>query len=151
MFRVDPLAGRGSQLARLERAIAGQRRQREGQGGQRRWSNEPLWVAEHGALQSRARAIGPGSQVAWGCLDMVISALVITLDPRAVDEVVGRLGADPRFDLGQRVGNRLPAVVETRTTGDGCRLHRDLEASSGIWSVEVVMVDFSEEEYDDAA
>jgi hypothetical protein len=80
---------------------------------------------------------------------MTISALVVTVDPRELDATLAGLAADPRLTVGERAGNRVPVVAETATAMDGDRLYRELRDAAGVWSVDVVMVDFSGD-HDDA-
>lgn len=77
---------------------------------------------------------------------MTISALVLTLDQQTIEPTLARLNADPRLELGERRGVRLPVVAETIDCRAGRRLFEQLRDIPGVDFVDVVMVDFSEED-----
>jgi hypothetical protein len=77
---------------------------------------------------------------------MTISALVLTLDQKNFQAAIDALRADPRLALGEQHGNRLPVVAETHDCRAGRDLYDELRDVSGVEFVDVVMVDFSEEE-----
>jgi hypothetical protein len=71
---------------------------------------------------------------------MPVSALVVTFAEEP------RLAPDPRLILGAPVGGRLPVVATTATSREGAELIAELEATPGVLAVDVVMIDFSDEE-----
>ena len=78
---------------------------------------------------------------------MPISGLVITLseDDDEQAEALQVLGADKRITVGERQRNRLPVVVETKSTGEGSRLvRRELLDIDGVVFVDVVSVNFED-------
>jgi hypothetical protein len=78
---------------------------------------------------------------------MPVSGVVITLvdDEEARRQALATLSGDPRLTLGEAMGTRLPAVIETETIGEGVRMVRDeLPGVEGIAFVDVVSVDFSD-------
>lgn len=77
---------------------------------------------------------------------MTISALVVTVDPATAEVTLAALSRDPRLTLGAPVGSRVPVVVETASCRDGRALVEDLQQTPGITFVDVVLVDFSDEE-----
>lgn len=79
---------------------------------------------------------------------MAISGLVITLDedPELQRATLDVLRADARLTLGAPAGNRLPLVAETESATAGTELVESLFAQRGVRFVDVVSVDFSDEE-----
>lgn len=77
---------------------------------------------------------------------MTISALVLTLDQLRMAPTLAALGADPRLELGEPIVNRVPVVVETADCAAGRALFDELRDTPGVAFVDVVMVDFSEED-----
>lgn len=76
----------------------------------------------------------------------MISALVVTVDPARLPEVVGRLSLDPRLTLGEAVAGRLPVVLDL-PGADACEdAVRELSASPGVTFVDVVLVDAQDED-----
>ena len=77
---------------------------------------------------------------------MIVSALVITLDPDPALRVraLASLAEDPRLALGEPIGVRLPVVAETETTALGAELCETLTTQPGVLRVDVVSIDFSE-------
>jgi hypothetical protein len=78
-------------------------------------------------------------------LDMIVSSLVVTLtsEPLARAAALARLAEDVRLTLGEPIGDRLPVVAETATSGLGAALCEELGARDGVVKVDVVAVDFS--------
>lgn len=76
---------------------------------------------------------------------MTISALVVTLDPEAPARALAVLAADPRLILGNAIDCRLPVCAETTSAREGAALVDDLLRVTGVLSVDVVCIDFSEE------
>jgi hypothetical protein len=77
---------------------------------------------------------------------MPISSLVLTLEPPLKPSVFEALAADPRISVGEAHGLRLPVVTETHSLSEGEALALELGALPGVEFVDVVMVDFAEEE-----
>ncbi|QRO00537.1 hypothetical protein JRI60_16615 [Archangium violaceum] len=80
---------------------------------------------------------------------MPISSLVLTLDasPESRALALSELARDPRITLGPPVEGRwLPVVTETASPYEGEELAESLRELVGVSFVDVVMVDFSEEE-----
>ena len=75
---------------------------------------------------------------------MVVSALVVTLDPEPgrLAAALARLAADPRLELGPRHRERLAVVSETATTKASVELVDELQATVGVARVDVVSIDF---------
>jgi hypothetical protein len=77
---------------------------------------------------------------------MPISSLVLTLEAPVKHSVYEVLAADPRVEVGEAHGLRLPVVTETRTLSEGEALAEQLGALPGVTFVDVVLVDFSDAE-----
>jgi len=77
---------------------------------------------------------------------MVISALVVTTDPRFVERECKALAATPTLSVGTPEKNRIPVVAETTSSRQGKLLFQRLRNRDDVWAVDVVMVDFSGEE-----
>ncbi|WP_375766492.1 hypothetical protein NR798_33055 [Archangium gephyra] len=80
---------------------------------------------------------------------MPISSLVLTLDasPELRASVLREVSRDPRITLGPPLEERwLPVVTETHSLPEGEALAESLRDLPGVSFVDVVMVDFSEEE-----
>ncbi|MFL5355261.1 hypothetical protein [Archangium sp.] len=80
---------------------------------------------------------------------MPISSLVLTLDasPDRRALALAEVARDSRITLGSPVnGCWLPVVTETRSLSEGEALAESLREVPGVSFVDVVMVDFSEEE-----
>jgi hypothetical protein len=77
---------------------------------------------------------------------MIVSALVLTLDPAPAlrARALAALADDPRLVLGEPIGVRLPVVAETETTALGAALCEDLATQPGGLRVDVVSIDLSE-------
>ena len=73
---------------------------------------------------------------------MPIASVVITLDARATlhDAALAALRDDERVEVGNRVGARVPAVLETRTADEGEALVREIASVPGVLLVELVGV-----------
>ncbi|OJT23586.1 hypothetical protein BO221_16425 [Archangium sp. Cb G35] len=80
---------------------------------------------------------------------MPISSLVLTLDdsPELRASALREVARDPRITLGPPLEERwLPVVTETGSLPEGEALAESLRDVPGVSFVDVVMVDFSEEE-----
>ncbi|PTL77371.1 hypothetical protein [Vitiosangium sp. GDMCC 1.1324] len=80
---------------------------------------------------------------------MPISSLVLTLDASPDRRALALAGVarDPRITVGAPVEERwLPVVTETDSLPEGEALAESLRELPGVSFVDVVMVDFSEEE-----
>lgn len=79
---------------------------------------------------------------------MAISGLVITLDedPHLHLQALEALRADGRLELGTPCGNRLPVVVATADATEGEAVVEELFTWPGIQFVDLVCVDFTDEE-----
>jgi hypothetical protein len=80
---------------------------------------------------------------------MPISSLVLTLDasPELRASALREVARDPRVTLGPALEERwLPVVTDTRSLSEGEALAESLRDLPGVSFVDVVMVDFSEEE-----
>jgi hypothetical protein len=76
---------------------------------------------------------------------MIVSALVLTLGEPGPDrdDLLGRLAADARLELGAVVGHRLPLVAEVPDAVAGETLVDELGKLPSVRFVDVVLVDFS--------
>lgn len=63
-----------------------------------------------------------------------------------MEPTLAALGTDPRLELGDPVANRVPVVAETEDCAAGRALFEQLRDTPGVAFVDVVMVDFSEEQ-----
>jgi nitrate reductase NapAB chaperone NapD len=81
---------------------------------------------------------------------MPVSALVVTLDPNQRDGAIERLSLDPRITLGELQTCQLPVVLDTQSVGEGRALVEELQAVAGVTLVNIVMVDFSDADEEDA-
>ena len=80
---------------------------------------------------------------------MPISSLVLSLDasPQLRALALSEVARDPRITVGTPVEERwLPVVTETTSLPEGEALAESLRELAGVSFVDVVMVDFSEEE-----
>ncbi len=77
---------------------------------------------------------------------MPISSLVLTLEPPVKHSVLEALAADSRIAVGEAHGLRLPVVTETSSLREGEALAEQLGALPGVTFVDVVFVDFADEE-----
>lgn len=78
---------------------------------------------------------------------MPISGLVITLESlESRAPLLTRLEADPRISVGLAQGLRLPVVTDTAGSEEGEALVRELFTVPGVSFVDVVTIDFSDEE-----
>ncbi|WNG35008.1 hypothetical protein F0U60_16300 [Archangium minus] len=80
---------------------------------------------------------------------MPISSLVLTLDasPERRALALCEVARDPRITVGPPLEERwLPVVTETASLSEGESLAESLRELPGVSFVDVVMVDFSEEE-----
>jgi hypothetical protein len=80
---------------------------------------------------------------------MPISSLVLTLDasPERRASALREVARDPRVTLGTPLEERwLPVVTDTGSLSEGEALAESLRDLPGVSFVDVVMVDFSEEE-----
>lgn len=79
---------------------------------------------------------------------MPISGLVVTLegDENARVQAMERLSGDPRLTLGTPIGVCVPIVAETSTLAEGEALVDDLGRVDDIRFVDVVSVDFSDQD-----
>lgn len=77
---------------------------------------------------------------------MPIAAILLTLADASEGSVRQRLAADPRLRVGAPVGDRLPVAIDTPTGADGEALLEELSVVEGVTGVEVVAVDFSEDD-----
>lgn len=84
---------------------------------------------------------------------MVTSALVVTLesDAAARRAAIDALAADARLTLGEALGVRLPVVAETSGLAAAEALAEDLARVTGVFAVDVVLVDFDPDADVDAA
>ncbi len=73
---------------------------------------------------------------------MAISGLVVTLDDDAgaAGQALRALAADPRLQLGDGVGSRIPLVAETPSAESDAVLWADLLATPGVKCVDVTFV-----------
>jgi len=79
---------------------------------------------------------------------MLTSGLVITLssDAQRADEAQAAMGARPEFTLGERNQRWLPVVFEAVDVAASHDLHAWLNALPGVEFVDVVQVNFEEDE-----
>lgn len=77
---------------------------------------------------------------------MPISGLVITTQPEQRDEVLAALRDIPEVTLGTPRGCKLPVVTEVPTLSAARKLTEALMRMPGIDFVDVVSVDFQDEE-----
>jgi hypothetical protein len=79
---------------------------------------------------------------------MTVSALVVLLssDRTLRERALADLGGDARLTLGEAILDRLPLVAETTSAADGVALVDELIAHDGVVSVDVVSIDFNDEE-----
>ena len=77
---------------------------------------------------------------------MPISAIVITLRHTAHDRdaVLAELAREPGVELGEPIGQRVPAVTETPTLREGRRLVERLLELAGVAHVDVLSVNFED-------
>lgn len=77
---------------------------------------------------------------------MPTSGLIISLspDPEATDASLADLAADPRFELGARVGHRIPAALETSSLSEDAAARAWLQALPGVTHFDVVFVHFDD-------
>lgn len=76
---------------------------------------------------------------------MIISSLIVTLaalDSPAADAI----RSEPKLDIGNPIGRQLPLVVETETAEESQRMHDWLWSLPGVNSVDVVFVQFAEQQ-----
>jgi hypothetical protein len=100
----------------------------------------PMRVRPAWARESPTR--GPGKEK-----NMPVSGLVLTLEsPENQAPVLARLGADSRITIGPQRGPHLPVVTETRSSQEGEALVEELFHIPGVCFVDVVTIDFSDEE-----
>lgn len=73
---------------------------------------------------------------------MAISGLVVTLDDDAgaAAQALRSLSVDPRLQVGDAVGSRLPLVAETPSAECDAALWADLLATPGVKCVDVTFV-----------
>ena len=79
---------------------------------------------------------------------MAISGLVITLtdDPTLRARAMTAIEGEDRITVGERKKNRLPVVLETKSSQQGSHLVREkLMDLEGVEFVDVVTVDFRDE------
>ena len=84
---------------------------------------------------------------------MPVAGLVLTLaqDSRLADAVTHELRIDPRVTLGERTGQQLPVVVETKTIAEDELTFEELSRAPGVVFVELAFHDFSDvEDFGDA-
>ncbi len=74
---------------------------------------------------------------------MLVSALVLTVEDGDLARLLTHLSADPRLELGSLVGRRLPVVAEVPDARSGEQLVEELQGLAGVSFVDVVLVDFS--------
>lgn len=78
---------------------------------------------------------------------MPVSGLVLTLEsPESHAPVLAQLGTDSRITVGPVRGLHLPVVTETCSSQEGEALAAELFCIPGICFVDVVTIDFSDEE-----
>lgn len=79
---------------------------------------------------------------------MPIASVVVTLDAREDlrRTALARLIGDERIELGEAVGARVPAVVDTSTAREGAELCESLLATPGVLGLDVVAIDFAADE-----
>lgn len=79
---------------------------------------------------------------------MIVSALVVTLSPEPCLRAAAlqSLGECPALELGEPSGERLPVVAEVETAAAGALLCEQLAERPGVLRVDVVAIDFGEEE-----
>jgi hypothetical protein len=78
---------------------------------------------------------------------MPISGLLLTLEsPESQAPVLAALGADSRITVGVPCGLHLPVVTDTGGAEEGESLARELGSVAGVCFVDVVTIDFSDEE-----
>lgn len=90
--------------------------------------------------------ITAGARFALSAERMTISALVLTLDQKNLETTLAMLDADSRLELGERFSNRVPVVAETSDSRAGRDLVEQLRDAPGVVMVDVVLVDFSQEQ-----
>ncbi|MFO0661370.1 MAG: hypothetical protein U0165_16280 [Polyangiaceae bacterium] len=79
---------------------------------------------------------------------MPTSALVLTLDeaPDLQQHVLTELQRDERISVGIAHGSYLPIVLETQSSEDGVAAIEALWKKPGIAFIDLVQIDFSDEE-----
>ncbi len=75
---------------------------------------------------------------------MPVLGVVLHLDPTCSQPLVERLGRDPRVELGPRVANKLPIVVDTPTRAQDKAFWKQLEQQPAVLHTELVFSDFSD-------
>lgn len=79
---------------------------------------------------------------------MIVSALVVTLSPDPALRAVALQGLRdvPGLTLGEPVASRLPVVAEARSAGAGAALCEGLAERPGVVRVDVVAIDFEDDD-----
>lgn len=81
---------------------------------------------------------------------MPVSAIVLTLDTTECPELLSSLGQDPRVLLGQSNGLHVPLVLDTETIAESEAVVDWLNDQSGVVAAELVAVDFSADDEEQA-
>ncbi len=81
---------------------------------------------------------------------MPISALVVTVQPGHRDTVLAELARLPQTSVGEPQASCIPVVVDTQSAGDGRRIAERVQEVPGVALVNVVMVDFRDEDEEEA-
>lgn len=76
----------------------------------------------------------------------ITSGLLLTLDAGLAPQVSDELRRDPRFDVGDAEGDKLPVVLRSADASEGERLTEGLREQQGVRFVDVVCVYYGEEE-----
>ncbi len=80
-------------------------------------------------------------------MNMPVSGLVLTLESsESLAPILARLGGDSRITVGPLRELHLPVVTATRSSQEGAALAEELFHIPGVSFVDVVMIDFSDEE-----
>lgn len=82
---------------------------------------------------------------------MPISSWVITVRPEdeRAQTALAQLAADPRVELGERRGDRIPVVLDTATTTEDAALADRIAGLEGVASLLLVHLDFSDIDFFD--
>lgn len=73
---------------------------------------------------------------------MVISSLVVTVEPDACVRVIEAIATRGDLTLGEPQGIRIPVVGEHADAGAGARAIDEVTALDGVLRVDVVAIDF---------
>lgn len=77
---------------------------------------------------------------------MPISAMLLTIKPDDREKAIEALNADPRITVGEPQAWRIPVVLDTASVKEDRALVEALGRMPEISCIDVVMVDYSEDE-----